>query len=61
MEQQTNLSDVQVVLSVTASPAVSLSSVECTRENENAYDDYDDGPDEGPETEVVSVCLQEQA
>ncbi len=58
MEQQTNLSDVWVVFSVTASLVVSLSSVQRTCQDEYAEDDYDHGPDGGPEVDSVSACLQ---
>jgi hypothetical protein len=61
MEQPTDLPGVPVMLSVTAGFGVSASSVDCAEEYEDAEDDYDDGPDGGPEVDDVSACLQKQA
>ena len=47
--------DVPVVLSVAASFGVSSSSVYCACEDEDAEDDYDQGPEEVPEVEVGDV------
>lgn len=61
MEQQTNLPDVSVVFSLAMGSGVSSSSVECACENEDAEDDYDEGPEDRPEVGDISACLQKQA
>ena len=61
MEQQTDLSDVPVLLSLTTCFSVSPSSEECSQQDEDPEDDYDEGPDDGPEADRVSARLQIQA
>ncbi len=60
MEQQTRMPDMRFLFLGTRARTVSLSPVECTSEYEDAEDYQDKGPNEGPDAEVVSACLQEQ-
>jgi hypothetical protein len=50
----------QIVLSVAAGFSVSSSSVECTYQDEDAEDDYDEGPKDGPEVSDVPAFLEKQ-
>ena len=62
MEQQTNLRVVPSVLSLAAGFAVSSSpSEECACDDEEAEDDYDEGPKDIPEVADVSSCFQKQS
>ena len=61
MEQQTNLRVVPSVLSLAAGFAVSSSpSEDCACNDEEAEDDYDEGPKDIPEVADVSSCIQKQ-
>jgi len=62
MEQQTNLRVMPSVFSVAAGFAVSSSpSEECACDDEEAEDDYDEGPENVPEVADDSGCFQKQA
>jgi hypothetical protein len=61
MEQQTNLPDVQIVLSVAAAFSVSSLSVERAYQDEEAEDNYDERPKDGPEVADIPSCFQKQS
>jgi hypothetical protein len=61
MEQQTNLPEVPIVLSVAAAFSVSSSSVERAYQDEDAEDNYDERPEDEPEVADVSSCFQKQS
>ena len=59
MEQQTNLRVVPSVLSLAAGFAVSSSpSEDCACDDEEAEDDYDEGPEDVPEVGDISAFLE---
>ena len=61
MEQQANLPDVQVVLSIVADLGSSSASVKGTCQYEDAEDYDDEGPKDGTEVFDVSCFLQDKA
>ena len=61
MEQQAHLPEVSVMLSVAARIGTSSSSIKCAKEDEDAEDDYYDGPEDRPEIGDITACLQKQA
>ena len=50
----------QVVLSVAAGSSVSSSSEERAYQDEDAEDDYDEGPKDGPEVSDVPAFLEKE-